>query len=659
MDHPTSSAHEDDDISFAYVRLANAGDIRLIRLDPVSLVSADGFEMKTFNLGSTPEYYALSYCWGSSDRSDLVRCNGRRLSLTPHLRHGLLDIMAAHHLRTWFWIDQLCINQDDVDEQSAQVRIMTRIYGSAVTTVVWLSSSLPHNLSGTSDAGDIPADDNYGAAMDFAKDIFDTGHRDPRLSFRFASLTSGDGADSCPWPGLSRCPPTCEGTACRPSMFSKPWFSRIWVIREVFASRQEPFVVGPGDRCDGFLPLAWAGYFMSQNFRLLREARNVRDPPGGLDVTEARLSHARLLLQLAIAKMPWTLEGIMWRTASYEATKPVDKLFALLGLHGIEDGMHSFYGSLIMSNDDRIPVGLSPDYTRSLVDVARDFTRHMVEHSHNLLILSLINHDALSIARCPDEQPSWAYIPTASEEESAFLKFGFVRTDVPKYHDGFSSIRIGHHVGTYSSPIIYASQQSSILKLGGTVVARIWSVAPAEVETCKIWSWIQFAYQSCLVLFHSTGNEGAATTGSMTTDRFEVFLNRFFQSIAAGDDFRDGRNGAASPADFCAWLSLISFPESGVAPLIMASASEWVRELGGPDALTLEGVNPGHVDRWEAVYATGAGRHRHFAVLSLDDGEMIVGPRAMAASDIVCLLDGGQLAYVLRPHGEHHFKFLG
>lgn len=36
------------------------------------------------------------------------------------------------------WIDALCINQTDIDERSAQVRLMPQIYSNASCVIVWL-----------------------------------------------------------------------------------------------------------------------------------------------------------------------------------------------------------------------------------------------------------------------------------------------------------------------------------------------------------------------------------------------------------------------------------------------------------------------------------------------------------------------------------------
>lgn len=53
---------------------------------------------------------------------------------------------------------------------------------------------------------------------------------------------------------------------------------------------------------------------------------------------------------------------------------------------------------------------------------------------------------------------------------------------------------------------------------------------------------------------------------------------------------------------------------------------------------------------------SGPSRNRQFGILR--NGFMVLGPRAMAANDLVCSLQGGELAYVLRPAGDEYL-FLG
>jgi hypothetical protein len=99
--------------------------------------------MSTVSLQQHPPYRALSYCWGSSEQSVTLCCNGTRLKISPNLAEGLkglhLHARASRKEETQlYWIDQVCINQEDLVERAQQVRMMRAIYQHSVNTIIWL-----------------------------------------------------------------------------------------------------------------------------------------------------------------------------------------------------------------------------------------------------------------------------------------------------------------------------------------------------------------------------------------------------------------------------------------------------------------------------------------------------------------------------------------
>jgi len=615
---------------FKYETLGLGNRIRLIRLESDSLTRPAGFHIQTFEITTAPEYYALSYCWGTSNQSDSVTCNGARLPVTPHLKYGLGELLVIPHLRTWFWIDQICINQEDIDEKSHQVRLMTRIYSRAACTVVWLAPPSPN----------LAADGNdYVRAAEFASQIYRIGQNHTTLSFRpilqQAKLRPDGWSGRLPTARALQTPADLEKLGLPPltdyrwgalcNFFSAPWFSRVWVIREVFASRREPIVVGHGRRY-GFLCLLWAGYFMSQNFQLLRQSEHIERPSDA----EVSLSHTRLILQLAIGKMEWTLEGLLWRTVAYGATKQVDKFFAVVGLATNPE-----------SGASQLPIAISPNYSRSLADVGRDFTRHIINNSRTLLILSLINHDEESIVHCPAKFSSWAYMPS-SDLHSTLLAFGHVRTILETYESAYFPKRRGHEVWSYSYPRVALEKNLGRITLQGVKFGLVQAVPPRPaVPKVKLLHWIEFAYQ--------------VQYGDKPCNDIHGFLQDFFETIIAMEDF-DDRDVGPVPGDLYTWLqehlddvgALSSSAQAFLGPYL-----EYCRQMG--EQSTQQG-DARQLERWNEMYESGPSRNRQFGILR--NGIMVLGPRAMAAKDMVCLLEGGELAYVLRPEGSHYL-FLG
>lgn len=122
-----------------------------------------------------PKYKALSYMWGDEAAKQDILLDGAKFQV----RQNLWD--ALHYLRTSgnhmpFWIDAICINQDDVDERNRQLAIMPHIYFRADTVFIWLGkkyskyqmpkqggsaqvSKDPSTISeGTAETGEVSAD---------------------------------------------------------------------------------------------------------------------------------------------------------------------------------------------------------------------------------------------------------------------------------------------------------------------------------------------------------------------------------------------------------------------------------------------------------------------------------------------------------------------
>ncbi|KAF6822550.1 ankyrin and het domain protein [Colletotrichum musicola] len=106
-------------------------------------------QIETFPFDQRPEYYALSYTWGPADRETeetdeiiQIAVNGDEFFVRPNLHDALLQLRSSYSGR-WFWIDAVCINQDDLAERSTQVATMNVIYTNATRTVAWIGKQGP------------------------------------------------------------------------------------------------------------------------------------------------------------------------------------------------------------------------------------------------------------------------------------------------------------------------------------------------------------------------------------------------------------------------------------------------------------------------------------------------------------------------------------
>jgi len=155
-------------IPYAYEPLSkNPDEIRLLKLMPPS--SSGDIEIEIIRVPSLapPAYEALSYVWGSPERTHEVTVKAFSKTCLPRLSRRLFGrikfelshlaisrnlFIALQHLRfakkpRLLWIDAICINQDNISERSEQVNKMASIYGNAQLVILWLGEEAHQSSS--------------------------------------------------------------------------------------------------------------------------------------------------------------------------------------------------------------------------------------------------------------------------------------------------------------------------------------------------------------------------------------------------------------------------------------------------------------------------------------------------------------------------------
>ncbi|KAH8587916.1 heterokaryon incompatibility protein-domain-containing protein [Bisporella sp. PMI_857] len=87
---------------------------------------------------NTTHYEALSYEWGDpKGPGHKIILNGQLFKVRENLFQALTCLRSTGATES-LWIDTICINQEDVQEQNHQVRIMDSIYRLARRVRVWI-----------------------------------------------------------------------------------------------------------------------------------------------------------------------------------------------------------------------------------------------------------------------------------------------------------------------------------------------------------------------------------------------------------------------------------------------------------------------------------------------------------------------------------------
>lgn len=131
-----------------YSPLETPQTIRLIHTRRLGADENIAIELKHFPLLQTqcPRFTAISYFWGEKKlHPHKVVINGRTCQVLESIYPILALMCDAPDVKKdiWFWIDSLCINQDNVHERSEQVALMGTLYQRAYRTLVWLGEDTP------------------------------------------------------------------------------------------------------------------------------------------------------------------------------------------------------------------------------------------------------------------------------------------------------------------------------------------------------------------------------------------------------------------------------------------------------------------------------------------------------------------------------------
>lgn len=211
------------------------------------VVACDVFEV---SLDKEPVFEALSYTWDldpewSTLKFDVIEdkkkeerpilCNGKTYHVTMNLYHALTEFRR----RKWpqpIWADQICINQNDHEEKIAQLAIMVDIYRSAAYVNIWLGKltmvlnnaidfieSLPDELVSSAQPTQI------GQASTTPEPLAAMAR-----TFDGVSLVMSSISDHYHWINTVR-------------VIGRKWFSRAWTLQEFLVATNFRFLMGGRD----------------------------------------------------------------------------------------------------------------------------------------------------------------------------------------------------------------------------------------------------------------------------------------------------------------------------------------------------------------------------------------------------------------------------
>lgn len=366
------------------------------------------------------KYCALSYEWGDLDSGNghdiTIMQDGSvigRKYLTENLSNALSDLKRLAIEPKAFFIDQICINQDDTQEKSIQVAGMGDVYKHAEQVLTYLGPEEDDDICAidllhrvTSCFGEHY--DEWDKTSGSKPDEFDPNHQGFPI----------DDVDAKALRHLQKI------------LYSRGWTQRTWMTQEVMLNEQLRFFKGPR-----FLPSR--SVFL---FRLFcRFLTDKGEPPEPGHTNAFVLSLLRRDNRLKDSSFSYPL--LMNLCGSrFDCKDPRDNIYALLGLA-------------------RDNFGVQPDYSKSVTDVYTDFARKAIERTRSLDIFKYVYQTSTPLQMPKKAKPGTIWPSWVPAFEGLMLQgpkttanaCGFTTPEVyyesDVHHDKRMAIR-GHHIGT-------------------------------------------------------------------------------------------------------------------------------------------------------------------------------------------------------------------
>lgn len=253
--------------------------------------------------GDCPPYCALSYVWGPLDGLITIRVNGRKIRIRRNLADFLFSVeRKADDWGSWLWIDQICIDQENLAERNHQVQSMSNIYSRAQSVIAWIG-----------------LDDEVGRQFYALLKRRDLLRADVTEQYEYRYRKKAE----------TLAPLAMEELKLVYDFFDKEYFTRLWIVQEVLLARDVEV------RCGSDFSIPW------QSLRLVRIH---------IDVTRSKLEvQTRRRLTAPVSQLLYSRRSMAGKYRLVDIL-----LFTRMSCEKVQDRVFGLQG--LLRKDQQIPV---------------------------------------------------------------------------------------------------------------------------------------------------------------------------------------------------------------------------------------------------------------------------------------------------------------
>ncbi|KAH7141613.1 heterokaryon incompatibility protein-domain-containing protein [Dactylonectria macrodidyma] len=604
-----------------------AGSLRLLEISP----GREGPISCQFFISKIPDcmfkYEVISYssqddATSPAPRFESLYCNGLEIRCSANIASLLHRLRLLDRPRL-VWLAPLCINLDDLNERNYHVQLARPIFQHAYHVIVWLGPG---------------ADTESDAQVVSLCKIVNTWRRKRHFQECYKEAKSINCRIHAPLQE-SREMTLPEAWSHAIRFFTRAWFRSVWSLQEASVPRSTVVVLGDSQISWDCIGLAAA--ILRENFGRVQSSQISDQSDGKRPIVTPGILNAYLVYRVSLSQqyfdpLKLTFHQLLTLTRGFRCKFEHDKIYALLGV----------------PTKDTISSNIVPDYAKPASQVNRDLAILMLRTSNSLDILSQVQIDHSCRYMLPGtlahrnlilDGPSW----------------------VPQWQTNITEPICplqrcaGFSAATAASPTVQISDDNSKLATLGVIVDTI--SHPSELRVYNTFWRGQD---------DSRSNVWGASRPASRPDSFETVLD-----------------AAALTMDELEMLALTltcgkrwdGFPVSNVEGHIADYARclirdglrwslNWLQEArkqcdinpatdGQNKSITFESLmelsSKGRADRLlDAAGTAGAGRARFVTRLGL----LGIGPGATMGGDLLCVIRGAEVPFVVRPlaSGGHH-----
>jgi hypothetical protein len=417
-----------------------------------------------------PEYYALSYVYGDPSIREPIVINGKETDVNQQGWHTLQQARARASAGSYYWLDAICINQDDDNEKAIQVYKIAQIFTGAIE--VWACFGAEQDDSGClfQALQSFPLD-SISSVQSAAITVTESSNE---LQHRTVNWLVSLGDDFDRFANALK------------AFGRRPFFSRMWIYQELYLAKK--VVMFCGTATADMLALRDIArvctnlshsYRPDKDYDYKRAQIRLIDMVEKTDLFSEKLNHDQHRLAMLVqrvhrnrdvlnymeANMLFSIQEAVQELQCYD---PRDKIFAVLG---------------VLDPD----YGIAPDYTMSCYELASQvLARHSCKGTTSKSQWPLKFAAILCRNLCLDFSAAEAKLAMAvnvSRRYDSRLPREFPNDKVLWYATAFGCQVTRTSSGQLTAPIVISEHESPAESSAPSVGDRVLELCASDAKT--------------------------------------------------------------------------------------------------------------------------------------------------------------------------------